>query len=205
MSIAISKRVVWAADREHGIDWEEDVEPVEAHLVDAAEQSLSARAQGDALPTPPRLPTAAVVAVATLDGDPVFGGARCAVVRVATAEGRAAFEGLSKREREIARLLVSGYSGVNVAAISGLSENTVRTYVRRLYGKLGVEQPRGPRPQARLARVVDADGPRRRRSPRRPTRRSSTATTRWTDPGRGEPRAPLELPMRDRRKFEDGP
>ena len=48
-------------------------------------------------------------------------------------------EGLSRREREIARLLVAGYSGVNVAAISGLSENTVRTYVRRLYGKLNVQ------------------------------------------------------------------
>jgi DNA-binding CsgD family transcriptional regulator len=47
-------------------------------------------------------------------------------------------EGLSRREREIARLLVAGYSGVNVAAISGLSENTVRTYVRRLYTKVGV-------------------------------------------------------------------
>jgi DNA-binding CsgD family transcriptional regulator len=46
-------------------------------------------------------------------------------------------EGLSKRERAIARLLVAGYSGVNVAAIAGLSENTVRTYVRRLYTKLG--------------------------------------------------------------------
>ena len=67
----------------------------------------------------------------------MFGGARCAVVRVATQKARP-FEGLSRREREIARLLVSGYSGVNVAALSGLSENTVRTYVRRLYGKLGV-------------------------------------------------------------------
>ena len=27
---------------------------------------------------------------------------------------------------------------MNVAAISGLSENTVRTYIRRLYQKLGV-------------------------------------------------------------------
>jgi DNA-binding CsgD family transcriptional regulator len=53
-------------------------------------------------------------------------------------QNQAAMEGLSKREREIARLLVAGYSGVNVAAIAGLSENTVRTYVRRLYGKLGV-------------------------------------------------------------------
>ncbi len=133
------KRVIWAADRENGIDWEEDVEPVEALLVDSAEQALSARAKGDALPTPLRLPSGgAVMAVAALDGDPVFGRARCAVVRVATPK-TAAFEGLSKREREIARLLVSGYSGVNVAALSGLSENTVRTYVRRLYGKLGVK------------------------------------------------------------------
>jgi DNA-binding CsgD family transcriptional regulator len=132
------RRVVWAADREHGLDWADDVEPVEALLVDAAEQSLSARAQGDALPTPLRLPNGgSVAAVAALEGDPVFAGARCAVVRVAT-QRPAAFEGLSKREREIARLLVSGYSGVNVAALSGLSENTVRTYVRRLYGKLGV-------------------------------------------------------------------
>ncbi|HEY8041360.1 MAG TPA: helix-turn-helix transcriptional regulator [Polyangiaceae bacterium] len=132
------KRVVWAADREHGVDWEEDVASIEDQLVDAAEQSLQARARGDALPTPPRLPTGSLVAVARIDDDPVFGSARCAVVRVEAPKRPAAIEGLSKREREIARLLVAGYSGVNVAAISGLSENTVRTYVRRLYAKLGV-------------------------------------------------------------------
>jgi DNA-binding CsgD family transcriptional regulator len=90
------------------------------------------------MPTPPRLPTGTVVAVAKLDDEPVFGGARCAVIRVDAPKKPAAIEGLSKREREIARLLIAGYSGVNVAAISGLSENTVRTYVRRLYAKLGV-------------------------------------------------------------------
>ena len=132
------KRVVWAADREHGVDWDEDVEPLQDQLVDAVEQSLAARARGDALPTPPRLPTGSLVAVARIDEDPVFGGARCAVVRVEAPKRPAALEGLSKREREIARLLVAGYSGVNVAAISGLSENTVRTYVRRLYAKLSV-------------------------------------------------------------------
>jgi DNA-binding CsgD family transcriptional regulator len=132
------KRVVWAADRENGVDWDEDVEPIEGLLVDASEQMLAAREHGNALPTPLRLPTGgAIAAVAALEGDPVFLGARCAVVRVAV-QRPAAIEGLSKREREIARLLVSGYSGVNVAALSGLSENTVRTYVRRLYGKLGV-------------------------------------------------------------------
>lgn len=132
------KRVVWAANREHGVDWDADVAPVEDHVVDAAEQSLAARARGDALPTPPRLPSGAVVASAKIDGDPVFGGARCAVLRVAPQTTSPPIDGLSKREREIARLLVAGYSGVNVAAISGLSENTVRTYVRRLYAKLGV-------------------------------------------------------------------
>jgi DNA-binding CsgD family transcriptional regulator len=134
------KKVVWAADRENGIEWETDVEPIADQLVNAAESALAARARGDALPTPPRLPTGTVMGVAKIDGDPVFGGARCAVVRVeATQKQNApAMEGLSKREREIARLLVAGYSGVNVAAIAGLSENTVRTYVRRLYSKLGV-------------------------------------------------------------------
>ena len=132
------KRVVWAADREHGIEWDEDVAPIEEVLVEAVERSLAARQRGDAIPTPPRLPMGSLVAVAKIDEDPVFGGARCAAVRVEPVGRPAAIEGLSKREREIARLLVAGYSGVNVAAISGLSENTVRTYVRRLYGKLGV-------------------------------------------------------------------
>jgi DNA-binding CsgD family transcriptional regulator len=132
------KRVVWAADREHGLDWDDDVAPIEEQLVDAAEQSLAARQRGDALPTPPRLPAGTLVAVARVEDDPVFGGARCVAMRVEAPKKPAPIEGLSKREREIARLLVAGYSGVNVAAISGLSENTVRTYVRRLYAKLGV-------------------------------------------------------------------
>jgi DNA-binding CsgD family transcriptional regulator len=132
------RKVVWAANRERGIEWETDVVPIADHIVDAAEQSLAARAKGDALPTPPRLPSGAVVGVAKIDGDPVFGSAKCAVIRVEPQDKAAPIEGLSKREREIARLLVAGYSGVNVAAISGLSENTVRTYVRRLYQKLGV-------------------------------------------------------------------
>src|SRR5258706_2224074 len=132
--------VVWAADRERGIDWETDVQPIEREVVQATEQFLAARAKNEPLPTPPRLPDGTVMAVAKIDGDPVFGGARCAVLRVEPTEkaNAPALDGLSRREREIARLLVAGYSGVNVAAIAGLSENTVRTYVRRLYTKIGV-------------------------------------------------------------------
>ncbi len=132
------KKVIWAANRDRGIEWDTDVASIEDHVVDAAEQSLQARAKQEALPTPPRLPSGAVVAVAKIEGDPVFNNAKCAILRVEPQEKAAPIEGLSKREREIARLLVAGYSGVNVAAISGLSENTVRTYVRRLYQKLGV-------------------------------------------------------------------
>ncbi|WP_394848900.1 helix-turn-helix transcriptional regulator [Pendulispora brunnea] len=45
---------------------------------------------------------------------------------------------LSEREQQVARLLADGYSCVNTAAVLNLSENTVRTYVRRLYRKLDV-------------------------------------------------------------------
>jgi DNA-binding CsgD family transcriptional regulator len=134
-----AKQVIWAADRERGIDWDQDVVQVEDTLVNAAERLLASRARGEALPTPPRMPNGSVTAVSKIDDDPVFAQARVCVVRVEPlGEQNTAMDTLSRREREIARLLVAGYSGVNVAAIAGLSENTVRTYVRRLYLKLGV-------------------------------------------------------------------
>jgi DNA-binding CsgD family transcriptional regulator len=133
-------RVLWAADRQAGLYWEDDVRPIEKQLVAAVEEWITARDRADALPSPMRLPTGSVVAVARLEGDPVFGGARCAAVSVEASSRPDALEGLSRREREVARLLVAGYSGVNVAAISGLSEHTVKTYVRRLYTKLGVNR-----------------------------------------------------------------
>jgi DNA-binding CsgD family transcriptional regulator len=164
------KKVLWAANREHGIDWAQDVEPIHDQVVEAAESQLAARARGEALPTPPRLAEGTVVGVAKIDGDPVFGAGKCAVVRVETTEktNAAALDGLSRREREIARLLVAGYSGVNVAAIAGLSENTVRTYVRRLYTKLAVSnradlvrklvapEPRSSAPSSQIAPPPDS-------------------------------------------------
>lgn len=151
-----ARRVVWAANRVRGVDWESEVLPHAQAIVDAAEQSLEARNRGDALPTLPTLPMGRVTAVTRLEGDPVFGRARCAVVRVESGEtADLRLDGLSRREREIARLLVAGYSGINVAAIIGLSENTVRTYVRRLYAKLGVAN------RADLVRKLVAPEPKR--------------------------------------------
>ncbi|MFO0674959.1 MAG: helix-turn-helix transcriptional regulator [Polyangiaceae bacterium] len=131
---------IWAVDRQRGIDWAQDIEPNADAIVSGAEKLLGAKSRGEALPTPPALSTGTLTAVAKVEEEPVFGGARCAVVRFEPMKEAAPqkLDGLSKREREVARLLVAGYSGVNVAAIAGLSENTVRTYVRRLYAKLGV-------------------------------------------------------------------
>ena len=135
-----AEKVVWAANRESGISWSEDVLPHEDLLIGAAKELLAAKARSEALPTPPRLPMGIISRVAAFEGDPVFGGAHCVALYLEPVDDRreALLDHLSRREREIARLLVAGYSGVNVAAISGLSENTVRTYVRRLYGKLKV-------------------------------------------------------------------
>jgi DNA-binding CsgD family transcriptional regulator len=49
-----------------------------------------------------------------------------------------AFATLSGREYEVARLLVAGYTCENIGARFGVSSNTIRTYTRRLYAKLGI-------------------------------------------------------------------
>jgi DNA-binding NarL/FixJ family response regulator len=62
---------------------------------------------------------------------------------------------LSQREWEVARLLAEGCTNVNVAARCGVSPNTVRTLMRRLYRKLGVYN------RAELVREVMRASPQR--------------------------------------------
>jgi DNA-binding CsgD family transcriptional regulator len=45
---------------------------------------------------------------------------------------------LSPQEQRVAHLLSQGYEVINVAAVTGVSEHTVRTYIRRIYRKLRV-------------------------------------------------------------------
>jgi DNA-binding CsgD family transcriptional regulator len=45
---------------------------------------------------------------------------------------------LSAQERRVAELVCSGLSNKQIAAKSGLSEHTVSSYLRRIYGKAGV-------------------------------------------------------------------
>jgi len=48
-------------------------------------------------------------------------------------------EGLSDRESEVLALITQGLSNADVAALTYLSPNTVKSYIRSAYGKIGVE------------------------------------------------------------------
>lgn len=45
---------------------------------------------------------------------------------------------LSRREREVLSLIAKGYANRAIAEALGISEHTVKTYIQRLYEKLGV-------------------------------------------------------------------
>jgi DNA-binding NarL/FixJ family response regulator len=51
---------------------------------------------------------------------------------------KAAFAGLSEREREVAWLVAQGHSNRQIAAALVISQRTVGTHLRHLYAKLGV-------------------------------------------------------------------
>jgi len=84
------------------------------------------------------LPFGSIVNAASLEGPGVGTSCRWIALRIACQSPREQSEPLSPRERDVAQMLASGFTAVNIAAICGLSENTVRTYVRRLYRKLAV-------------------------------------------------------------------
>ncbi len=58
--------------------------------------------------------------------------------RNADADGERAEMALTARERQLLRLLTQGWDTVRMARTVGISEQTARTYLSRLYGKLGV-------------------------------------------------------------------
>jgi DNA-binding CsgD family transcriptional regulator len=79
-----------------------------------------------------------VVAVAPVLDETPF-GSRCTAVGILdSADDYSPIALLSARERSVARLLIKGYEPANIAAITGIAEHTVRTYIRRAYKKLGV-------------------------------------------------------------------
>ena len=54
------------------------------------------------------------------------------------AASRAEFEQLTPREHDVLALLASGYSRPYIAKTLYLADGTVKTHIRHIYGKLGV-------------------------------------------------------------------
>jgi DNA-binding CsgD family transcriptional regulator len=166
--------------------WRPPSRSLERALVAAAMQWLDDAARGPRR-LPLRLGDVVVHGVRRLEGGDESPSARYAAVHIASASPKDdAVSRLSPREREVAQLLVDGYSNVNIAALCGLSTNTVRTFMRRLYDKLGVfnradlvrELVRSPNLIAPEGRVLAGTAPRRHRAQR------------LSPPTAGETRAP---------------
>ena len=144
--------VLWGSDQTHPVNWSRDVDPCELSIVRSAETLLVARSNDDLLPTPLPAPFGFLVAASPVCTDTPFGSG-CAVMGFRVMEDRGgAILHLSEQERMVARLLVRGYQPVNIAARTGVSENTVRTYIRRIYKKLRVSS------RADLVRMLLTEG-----------------------------------------------
>ena len=144
--------VLWGSDQTHPVNWSRDVDPCELSMVRSAETLLVARSNDDLLPTPLPAPFGFLVAASPVSTETPFGSG-CAVMGFRVMEdGGGAILHLSEQERMVARLLVRGYQPVNIAARTGVSENTVRTYIRRIYKKLRVSS------RADLVRMLLTEG-----------------------------------------------
>jgi DNA-binding CsgD family transcriptional regulator len=130
-----ARRVCWVYTTANSVPCEDELRINEKQFVDIV-NGLSSTPDDEPVPSYPSLHFGRIVRVVALGSQPLFGNHPCLAVAVATSS---CVDGaLSRRERQIARLLVAGYTTVNAAAILNVSENTIRTYVRRLYRKLDV-------------------------------------------------------------------
>jgi len=127
---------------------ESDVRAHEADLIDAAESALGEMDRNGVAATAKTLDFASIARIVDLGPEPLFGGGRCVILALQGSSPDSSGMDLSEREEQIARLLADGFSCLNAAALLNLSQNTVRTYVRRIYKKLDVTN------RADLARKV---------------------------------------------------
>jgi LuxR family maltose regulon positive regulatory protein len=67
-------------------------------------------------------------------------------------------EPLSARELEILRLLAAGHTNQEIARTMIVSVNTVKSHLKNVYGKLGVNNRRAAVAQARVLGLIRSDG-----------------------------------------------
>ncbi|WP_394821793.1 LuxR C-terminal-related transcriptional regulator [Pendulispora albinea] len=162
--------VTWVASSEEGVDWPAQVNPLVDEVFALAISQDDARGQGDRIAPTSRLCERTVLGISNIEDDSLFGSGACVILHLGALDGESGPEDkLSTREQEVARLLVAGYSRINIAALMGLSENTVRTYMRRLYTKLGISN--------RVDLVRELIGPTRKWSPHARSNRSHSYTS----------------------------
>jgi DNA-binding CsgD family transcriptional regulator len=126
--------VLWARDPGQNLDWERDVLPLGYAALEQVRKHPNLRSAVQMAPEPDVDLPLSIAPVQITE----FAKSPCLAIAVSAAQRPNSMEPLSQRERQVAELLVEGYANVNIAAHLQLSENTVRTYVRRLYRKLGV-------------------------------------------------------------------
>ena len=104
--------------------------------------SLRAGAAGYVLKTAQLGPVFEAIRSAADGGAPMSPGIARRVVehfrQTAAEETAAEMNELSRRENEVLAALAKGRRYREIAEEQGLSEHTVRTYIRRIYGKLAV-------------------------------------------------------------------
>jgi DNA-binding CsgD family transcriptional regulator len=129
-------QVIWTYELQKGRPCIEDILREERQLVRHVADSCAATSERDQPYDVTLIGETRVVRIAELASSLLFEGAR--IVAVALVQRDKAPIQLSTREQQVAQLMMSGYSTLNAAAILSLSENTVRTYLRRLYRKLEI-------------------------------------------------------------------
>ncbi|HEX4423498.1 MAG TPA: helix-turn-helix transcriptional regulator [Kofleriaceae bacterium] len=130
-----ARRVRWVYEPCDGAPCVGDLYLDEARFAALAERFHQASVDA-AVPEAMAIGRLAIVRTADLGRPEAWGGGPCLAVALRYVAGEAT--PLSPRERQIAQLLVKGYSMVNASTLLSLSENTIRTYVRRLYRKLEI-------------------------------------------------------------------
>jgi DNA-binding CsgD family transcriptional regulator len=129
------RRIVWKRESASATS----IAGLEPQIVPLTLQHLSGKSTTLSLTDRFGVVRARLRSVVDLEDGAAFGGRHVWAVQV-TCDMQAvdAFDKLSVREAEVAKLLVEGYTHVNIGARCDLSPHTVRTYIRRIYTKVGV-------------------------------------------------------------------
>lgn len=131
-----TRRVCWFHELDDDQPCARNVFHDEDHFINLVERLHGATSDDDQGPGTAVIGRTRVVRTVDLGRPEEFNTSRSLAAALTYTDGESTK--LSTRERQIAQLLATGYSTVNAAAILSLSENTIRTYVRRLYRKLEI-------------------------------------------------------------------